>query len=174
MSKHKTPSGSNCVRIVGTLIVKSSFQNSKYHAVHTKKGCWGEGGSQEILIKIENKKLFIQKAKSSSYKHKCCIEDTKFWPKLYAMVYISSEPNHSRRKTGDPPNNPKDRYRRRSEPSSNSHPNSTLSVCKLSGVYKGNTFGELPIPSSQFGKPNTYWCGFQPKIYGGVLRFRCQ
>ena len=67
MSKHKIPSGSNCVRIVGTLIVKSSFQNSKYHALHTKKGCWGEGGSQEILIKIENKKLFIQKAKSKLF-----------------------------------------------------------------------------------------------------------
>ena len=131
---------------------------------------------RDVGVKGEPRNLdkdWKQKAhmNSSSYKHKCCLEDTKFWPKLYAMVYISSEPNHSRRKTGDPPNNPKDR---RSEPAFNSHPNSTLSICKLSGVYKGNTFGELPILSSQFGKPNTYWCGFQPKIYGGVLPFRCQ
>ena len=108
-----------------------------------------------------------------SYKHKYCLEDIKFWPQIYAMVFFPSEPNQGRLEN-DSPNNPKDRNQRRSKPSSNNHPNSTLSVYKLSGVYKGNTFGELPILNSRFGKPNTYWCGFQQKIYGGVLPFPCQ
>ena len=91
-----------------------------------------------------------------SYKIKYCLKDTRFWLKIYAMVYFSSEPNHSRRKTGDSPNNPKDKYQKCSEPTSDNHPNSTQYVCKLSGVYKGNTFGELPILNSQLGKPTTY------------------
>ena len=56
MSKHNIPSGSNCVRTVGTLIGKSSFQNPKYHTLHTKKEVGVKGGGQEILTKIENKK----------------------------------------------------------------------------------------------------------------------
>ena len=44
MSKHNIPSGSNCVRTVGTLIGKSSFQNPKYHTLHTKKEVGVKGG----------------------------------------------------------------------------------------------------------------------------------